>query len=422
MTNEAKSASSRFAGWRMVGLAFLARNSAVGLTWGSYGTLLHTIEDQYDASRALTATALSAVSLTMGLLSPVVGWLTQRFALSTLMIVGAMGNAVGYALLAFAPSIEVLLAIYTLLIGPSVALLGIILPSALMTNWFVRGRGRALGFVNTPFMLFLMPLITAMLLKNWGLTVVFLAIAAVFVLIIPLMLMVVSRPEDVGQTAYGAQDQGATPGQEQPEAASTRTILTSMPFLVIVLTIGLLTAAGTMMVTHLVPLARWLGLDLTQASFLMSLYGIFAAAGSMLFGWVADRVGAPRALAIQAIVWTVPWVLLLTLAPSFALMLALVPVMGLCSGGIICLSGVITSQWLGTHNFARAIGVLYMLKIPFIFAGAPVAGLIFDKTQSYSPAIAMHSATFILVAVILLLYRPPADWGRKLVPGVARAA
>jgi MFS family permease len=241
--------------------------------------------------------------------------------------------------------------------------------------------------------------------------------------LLPLLLLVVAEPEQIGQAALGAQKPENAPGTT---AASDGTaalksgaqILSNPAFLVLSLCVGTLTAAGVMMTTHLVPLALDKGLELQSASILLSAFGIAGAAGALLFGWIADRIGGPLAMVLQAFAWILPWTALLLSGAGFLQLLTIAALIGLCSGPIVGLSGVIMNQWLGKENFARAMGYLYLLKVPFLFGAAPFAGYLFDETASYRTSILVHMASFVLVGLLMLLYRPGgADSGLRKKPG-----
>lgn len=187
---------------------------------------------------------------------------------------------------------------------------------------------------------------------------------------------------------------------------SSLEILRNPAFLVLTLGIGILTAGGLMMVTHLVPLALDRGIGLASASLLLSAFGIAGAAGSLVFGWVADRIGGPMALTIQSLAWTLPWTALLFAGDDYPALFLLAVLMGLCSGGIVGLCGVVMNQWLGPQNFGRAMGCCYLLKVPFLFGAAPLAGFMFDRTGGYTASILLHIASFVGVGLMFLFYRP----------------
>ena len=68
-----KSVSRPFLGWRMVAVAFLAYNAGLGLTSGSFGTVMPALQSELGASRAAVSMAFGFMLLVIGLLAPVVG-------------------------------------------------------------------------------------------------------------------------------------------------------------------------------------------------------------------------------------------------------------------------------------------------------------------------------------------------------------
>ena len=406
--------------WWALAAAFLAQNAAIGLNFAVYGTIVTVVQANYGTSRALAASGLAVMTLTMGLLSPLVGALLGRFSIRGLMLVGAALNMIGYLLLSVSSSIYAVLAIYGFVIGPGVSLLGVVPSSTLVSNWFAVGRGRALGFISMPAFMSIFPFVTAMVLGAFGLRGVFLFGALAFAALMPVLLSVVTRPGDIGLMPFGAEAAGdgndlagasvAVPPDGGPILGG-REILASRPFQIIWMGIGLLTAGGVMITVHLVPIAIDKGLDVRAASILLSVFGLSGSFGALMFGWMADRIGGANALATQALAWIFPWTALILLGPSLLPLLLVASCMGLMSGAIVGLLGVITSTWLGPQNLGRALGYVYLFKIPFMFGAAPLAGLMVDHTGSYTLPLALHITSFLFVGLMFLLYRPAVKQG-----------
>lgn len=403
----------RHRAWLMLLIAFLAQNTALGVNFAIYGTALKEIQDHYDSGRALAASGLAVMTLVMGLASPLVGGLVVRFSLRHVMIVGAVLNLIGFVLLSAAPSIYAMLAIYAVVIGPGVALLGVIPSSTLVGRWFASGQGRALGVVNMPVFMSMFPPVTALIVAGYGLQGAFLFGATIFALLVPLLLCVVASPADVGVEPYGARAIAGPPRAEGSVASDGvlggGEIIRNPSFHVLWIGIGLLTAGGVMMTTHLIPLALDKGLDLPSASLLLSAFGISASLGAVLFGWLADRIGARRAVAVQALAWIVPWIVLIVLKAALMPLLLASASIGLMSGAIVGLLGVTASAWFGTANIGRVLGYAYLGKVPFMFGAAPLAGFLFDHTGSYDLSLTIHAATFLCVGILFLVYRPRSE-------------
>jgi len=407
MQSEAAIAGGRapFHGWRMVALAFVILNLALGVNFTAYGALVEAIQREFHTSRALASAGPSVLNLAMGLMAPFAGAVMRRVPLRTLMLIGVALNALGYGLITQVHSIAPMLACYALLIGPGFCLIGVIPCTTIVSNWFVEGRGRAIGIINMPFGNTLMPLAAAFMLQSFGLRATFLGCGMLLAALIPLILALVDRPDRIGQRARG---DGPAVEERGGGAMTSGQILRFPPFWVLTLGVGLLSAGGMVMVSHLVALGMGRGLALSSASLLLAGFGVAGVAGAPIFGWLSDRLGGGRAFAILCLVQVIPWLGLIVAGGSLPALLLLAMAIGLCSNAITTLFGTTTGEWLGAANVSAGMGLCYLLQIPFLFGAAPLAGAMFDATGGYGATILLHAASFAAMGLVFLLYRPRA--------------
>ena len=388
--------------WRMVAIAFLAQNFAIGLTFGSYGTLVPRIESDFGAPRSLSTAGLALVILALSALAPVLGAAIGRFSLKRLMITGALLSAAGYLALAFADNIYLLLTLYALVIGPGALMLGPLPASTLITNWFEEGRGKALGIVNMPVLILLTPLTSAALVTSYGLRGVYLTIAALFLILVPLLFSIVDRPERASADHEVAHEELAT----APAGYRSMGQLIRRPLLWLVCTaVGLTFAGSTMLTAHLVPMMAERQIDLQRASLLLAVLGGSGIAGAYIFGWLADRVGAGTTLAANAAFQGILCSMLL-LPLSYPLLILLAVLLGASAAGMIAPLASILSTLFGPQNFGRTYGLNGLINAVFVFSSPPLAGYLFETTGSYRSAIlvqvsALAVATFMLIAIAL---------------------
>jgi MFS family permease len=382
----------------MIALAFLAQNMAVGLGFGAYGTLVETVQKDFTTTRALAASALSVMALAMGLLAPVVGNAMKHWRLRYTMMAGALLCAIGYATLAFVTNIYVLLAVFAVLIGPGACLLGPLPASTLVSNWVSeKSRGRALGFVNMPLFVCIFPFVTARVLNVAGLSSVFLLLAALMAALVPLLMLIVDRPTTVAVNCGSA--------EVFTSAVDNTGLLRRPAFLILALGSGLIVATGMTMVTHIVSIGLDRGIALPSASLLLSAFGISGAGGAYLFGWLADRASVRIALATVAFL-CLPALVAIIQTSAFLPLLLSAALLGLCTSSITGLQGTAIGAWLGKANFSRAMGLVYLFQVPFLFGAAPLAGFLFDRTGSYRAAILLNIATLGATGLMFLCYRP----------------
>lgn len=386
----------------MVAITFVVLNCTLGVNFAAYGAMVEAIQREFDTSRAFASAGLSMVTLALGMLSPLVGGLMHRISIKSMMITGIALNALGFVALTQINNIGLLLAIYVLMIGPGVALSGPVPCTAVISNWFNSGRGKALGIINMPAGNTLMPLLTALLLSQYGLQGAFLSCGLIIAALLPIMWFLVDTPEKIGQRAKGA----TTDAQRAETVLSAAQILRSPPFLVLTAGVTLLSCAGLVIVTHIVALATDRGIDLGSASLLLSAFGLAGIVGAPLFGWVADRIGGGRTFALIALLQILPWFGLMAAGNSLPLLLASAFTIGMCSNAILTLFGATMGSWLGSANVGLGMGLCYMLQIPFMFGAGPLAGAMFDHFGSYGPTVLLHVSTFVLIGVLFLFYRP----------------
>jgi MFS family permease len=393
----------RFQGWTMVAIVFLSFNCAAGIIYGSYGILLTSFQERFHTSRGLASAGLSAMALVLSLVAPYFGVLIQRWSLRFVMIIGALLGAVGHFLLTMTWNIYAFLLIYGVFFGCALAALGIG-GSTLISRWFVRGRGMALGIMYVPAVMSVLPSIVGSILLRYGARMVLLTNAALYLLLIPILLMIVDRPGDVGQQPRGAMDApGSTPTSASTILRISQVVLRS-DFWLLCIGGGLLSGVGIMLQTHLVPLATSKGFDLPTASRMFSFYGIALMGGALLFGWLSDRVGPTAAYICNASLLLLPCVGLLVLRPSVKIYTVLLMLMALSIAGAATASVGSINVIFGREKVSQIMGFSTLAKLPFILAAAPLAGFIFDESGSYDGAIltADFAVAISIVALIVL--------------------
>jgi MFS family permease len=387
-------------GWRMTFVAWLSQNMAIGLTFGVYGTLITSFERIYGVNRSVSTLGISLVLLAFALVGPVVGSQLHRISIRTAMISGACLSAAGYALVSAASSMTSVLLCYGLLIGPGAALLGGMLPSALVSNWFETGRGRALGLVNMPVLVAVAPVVSSWILAVWGLSTVFVVLAGLMLCLIPMLFLIIDHPSKKGLLPVGGHKQVSGSVQRPKNALLGYGALVRKPIYWGIVLLGCVMAAGgTVMSIHIVPMAVGLGIDPGRAALLLASIGGLGILGSPLFGMITDRFGGVAALSLNAVLQSMLWSVMLV-QPPFPVLLLVSCGLGLTAGGMIASLSSTFSEYFGTANFGRAYGLFAFCSLPFI-VGAPVlAGYLFSTQGSYQSPFSGQTAAFAFVAAL----------------------
>jgi MFS family permease len=394
----------------MVAIALLSQTCAVGMTYGLYGTITSTVQSEFQTSRTLASSGMSVLLLGQALSAPFIGDLLQRFSVRSILVMGALFCAFGYSFLLLAKHIYVFLAIFFLILGPGYCMLGQITGSTLVSNWFVKSRGRALGISNMPVGLFIFPPLSALVLIHYTVRGVFIAAIILPLSVIPLLLRVVSKPSDIGQQPCGERDHrdadATTTGSVTPSALARNKILGAPTFWIIILGNGVFVAAGVAMAISVIPLAQSRGISLPTATMAASAYGIGAAFGAPCWGWVIDRLGPSLTFVALALVEAVFWTGLLYAGHNVVLMTAAAGSIGFCSGGAaLPLLMATLSMWLGRASFSRAAGLVYFFKLPFTFGAPILTGYLYDRTGNYQSSIMVYVVALPLVAMLFSCFK-----------------
>ncbi|MFD2580704.1 MFS transporter [Novosphingobium colocasiae] len=197
---------------------------------------------KFHVSLATASLGLALAVLVISLASPLVATMISRFGLRRTMATGVVISGLGYALLAFASNMLTVLFAYALPIGAGLAMFGPFPAAVLASNWFRENPGPALGFVNIPLFLALMPLAGQAVISHYGLTSLYIILASLHLLVLPLVLGVKEAPED---TSTGSSDAASS------ASITTRGALARPLFWVIVLGAGTLNAAAISGMSHL---------------------------------------------------------------------------------------------------------------------------------------------------------------------------
>lgn len=390
--------------WRMAGIAFLNQNAAIACIWGSFSVLLSFVEARLGIGPELSTLGAPAANLACALFAPVVGLLAARYSLRLIMLAGAGLALAGLVVLALSHSFALYIAAYGLLLGPAMAV-SVVLPATLVTRWFAANAGKALGLVSTQLIVVFIPLAVTWLVHSYGLKLTYLALGILPVITILANFFILDRPPGAAETQHGTAAEAGS--------ASMASLLAAPAFWGLALAFIANSTGTVILLAHMVPLARSWGFTPEHAALLLSVQSLAGLAGTILCGFVADRLGGARTLAILIFDSTILWALLL-LHPSFPATLAIIAIFGLHSAGTIPVASLAYAQTFGRENFSRAYGLLNLINLPFSVLCVPAASIVFTRTGSYSGVIL---AVVIFLGVTCLMPLAALRRRRQLAAG-----
>lgn len=399
--------------WQVVLLCALAQNCTMGFAFGSFGPLLGSTEEHFGVSRSVATMGMSVIMLAIGGLSPLFGNLLQHVTVRTGMSLGIFLSGVGYWGLSLTNSFSMALAMFAL-IGIGTCLASILGPLTLVSRWFKDNRGKMLSLINLPILMFITPYLVAWLLPEVGRFTLLGGLGTICLLLAFLTQLLVEHPPVSTESS-------PPPGTEQAEASAETlgSIFKRPSFWLLSLGIGIMAGSGTAFVVHIVPFGISKDLTLQAASGLLSVYAGAGIAGTLLFGWLCDRIGPPAALVISAASQALLWWSFLHAEGASLYMLA--AVLGVCIVPLVMLHGAAISQMFDPATVSRAMGYSYSIKLPFIFGFAPGMGLLFERFGNYDlpfllTAMMLATAGVFFYLMLQILRRRRPSLGTKLKP------
>jgi len=384
----------------MAGIAFLNFNVTLACIFGSFSVILSAVEARLGVGRELSTMAIPALTLVNALLAAVVGALATRHSLRLVMVIGAALGVAGFLLLAFTASYPLYLAAFGLLLGPAMAVAAV-LPPTLVTRWYVVNGGRMLGLVTMPILIAVMPLVVTWVLQGQGLTATYLMLAGFAAVILVANFFIVDRPP--GPQAAGHAQAAGAHGPAAPAGEgglTTGQLLRSPAFWAMALAFMASAATSVVLTTHMVPMAGTWGFTATLAATLVSLQALAGIPGTLVFGWIADRLGGARTLFL--VVFDAALLVLLLLLPlPFPLKAAIIALIGVHGAAALPVMPIALSERFGRENFSRAYGLMNLVNLPVSVVCVPAAALVFTRTGSYAGALVGVSAFLMLSAVLV---------------------
>lgn len=383
---------------RMGVIAGVSHNVVIGTVMGHFGLMLASAEQRMNITAEQAALGIPLVLIGSSVIAPVVGVLIARYSLRLILIIGALLTIGGFALLGLTNSYPLYLAAYGLFLGPAMSLTGSIGPATLVTRWFTHRRGLAIGVVHLPVVIAVLPVPLNWFLEKNGHSISYLTIAIfTAVVLLPLTLLTVDHPPG-----------GETPAPEPEEkrtadgSFSVGQLLARPLFWALCLACAATMTSSVLLGSLLVPMGVSWGFTRGESAIIQSVMSAVGIVGSVLFGWVADKLGGARTLALIGFDCAILWLLFL-LHPPFLAVAAIAGLIGMHGAGAIPSIARGISDSFGQASFSRGFGLNTIIGLPFIAFGIVGSAGVYTATGSYSLAI-QAMAAFFVVACILGLF------------------
>lgn len=393
-----------------------------GAGFYSFSIFIKPFEETFGWSRAAVSLAMSIYMMIQGICGPLVGHLTDKYGPKRVMTAFAVGAGAAFILVSFTHALWFFYLSYALLSITTTGI-GFIPVSRLLTRWFVRRRGTAIGLTMVGISaggLVMSPLVGMLnTYYSWRASYVFLGLL-VWILAVPATLFVMrAGPAEMGLRPDGDDpdaviDSGETEtGQSSPKAEDEgwplRPVLKTRTFWWVALTYLLAPMAQGGVLQHQVPLVTEAGLAPTAAAMAMGITAGMGGLGKMSFGRLSEsqpfHYVAMICFGVQAIA-----IFMLLVIQSTAMVWIYVLLYGFGMGGVVVLLPLVVGHFFGLIAFGTIMGTVAFIQGIGSSSGALISGLIFDHTGNYQYALILFGCVYLLAIVTICLAGKPKPY------------
>lgn len=385
--------------WLALGLLFLAQMVAIGSISYGFSLLLKPLAAEFNLPRAQVNLGLMAVLVGMAASGPLIGRALDRLSGRLVISVGAVLFAAGWAVIASAPNVTVALLAALFLLAPGGTALGPVAASTLVSRWFEKRRGLAIGISSIATSMGGVAIVPVLALlieaDGWrSAMMLFGLVSSGLLFVMGWFVLPSGKPTVQAPTTQAAKDQPST----------GRPIWQQRDFWLIVLAIGAVFGSNGALLSCLVAYATDRGFSLAEGTALVSMISAVAMLGKLAVGALSDKVD-PRWLFIIVILLNGVLFSTLVAMPSYAVLLTIATLVGAALGGATPLWAVIVGRRFGLAQMGRVMGLMSAAMMPMNLAAIHLVGAVYDATGSYVTAFEIFLVVLTIAAALILPVR-----------------
>jgi MFS family permease len=396
-------------GWVIVAIAVVTFALVVGASMQSFGLFVLPVSRAFGLTRAEMNTGAILLNLGMAFASPFLGRIVDRFPARPIILVSGLVFGGSIVVLGLSTSPLLSAVVMALPLGAAVVGGGTLTSPALVSRWFTVHRSRALAIATIGISMgpiVVTPLLGRMIeAVGWREALVVLGIVSG--LLLAAMAMLARNFPGPNDIEPGAAELHAQRSADDAPAGPALTIgqLLRLPqFWTLAIACALVFAVLTADIVSLIPLAQGNGLSIASSASLMSVYGVCAVLGALIFAGVGDRFG-------QAVIFAIMAVTIGVANAGLMLFHDYTPVV-ICAG-LMGLTGGMTSpgfmallaEYFGIASFGIAIGTASLVSTLFSAVAVRFGGEVFDRTGHYDLMLLTFFVTGLLAAALLIVTR-----------------
>jgi sugar phosphate permease len=388
-----------FFGWYVVTSCFVTLFLTTGAGFYTFSVLMIPLENSFQASRTAITAVNSVTALVAGFATPLVGMLLHSWGPRKVIGFGAVITGGAFLLMSTATALWHLY-LFAFLLGCGLAATTIIPNQTLVSHWFARRRGTAMGIVmiGTALGGVVFAPLAHDLIEAFGWRSAYLVFGVVIpAVIVPLAIVAVRRsPESIGLRPDGDQHDGIQSGSDAGRGTAedatgltvAEAVRTGWFWNLFVARFFMVMGTATI-AAHIVPIvvaSEYGAIEGRDSALMIGSrairdFLIISIVGKLMGGYMAERLSKCLVLALQFVLMVLAAAVLFKLENSFVLYL-FVLLYGIGNGGAVVYP-LIVAERFGLRAFSKILGIMGIPVTLGAAIGQMGAARIFDATGSY---------------------------------------
>ena len=403
-----------FYGYWILGCCFILSLVGSGCGYAAFSFFIKPLETFFCWKRGDIMAGFTVLIIIVALSSPIIGRLIEKYSARQVIFWGTFIMAAGFVLLSRMDRLWQYYLGYTF-VGIGSAATGAVTLSFVVSQWFRRKRGQAIGVMSMGMgaaPIVFAPLTGAFLIPRFGWSNAYLVLGVVaLVFILPLSIFVLrTRPSEMALFPDGVEpatenegnfaiDKSISEEDNHTGNLSSRAALKTTAFWFIGLSL-VLNHAHLGILLSVVPHLRDMGFSSGVAVSIVSFQSVVTTLSFYFFGWLCDRVKAAYAAAAGLLLLVLAILILINIKPSSPVWLIWLfsLIMGTGVGSWMPTMSMLTISTFGMASYGAIFGLLSIFQNLGGALGPLAAGYVYDITGDFRRAFIV-----ILVPVVLAI-------------------
>src|SRR5687768_1152413 len=286
--------------WFIAGIAFVVLGISRGMH-SSFGVFNVALLDTFGWSRGATAGIFSIVLAVDALLSPVVGYLLDRYSTKKIAIAGCLALVIGLFLSGRVSELWQLYICFGVILAVGFTFTGMVPHVFLISEWFSTKRASAIGFVYAGSGVGIMVLapLSEWLISGYGWARAFEIFSALALIGMLPVVWLYYRQGPHGHAVHGGRLHRDSEKSTAGNQWTARLALQSLQFWLLFISRIAAACGTTVIVTHQVAHVVDVGFSKFLAASVFGLAGITSSFGRVIFGFIADRLSKQAAYTLN---------------------------------------------------------------------------------------------------------------------------